>query len=357
MKKIFTFILLFYILSIHFVYAQSSGINTTFMILSINSGANTYYDMQASTGNPDLQGTNLGSYDYGAGNTLVIKGAESNVYKCGSCDITGTSLEYRVWLTSGGASGSFIPVALGFSSGFGNGCGGQDQKWDKTDGTVNIAARPNGNYTLEVRVKAQQASCGTTVHLADNSGANYQATYTVSNSVLSVSLSELFATYLEKSIKFSWQTASETNNTQFNIQRSPNNQTWQTIGSVKATNNPNGAKYNFTDEAPLSTINYYRLQMVDNDGKTTYSKVVAVSTDGGKKSLAVYPNPVKSELNLLTDGNTEGVSIFDMTGRAVRQYNDNRTKVNVADLPNGVYFVRLIDKNGLASEPVRFLKQ
>ena len=89
----------------------------------------------------------------------------------------------------------------------------------------------------------------------------------------------------------------------------------------------------------------------------TYSKVVSVSADGGKKTLSVYPNPVKSELNLVTDGNTEGVSIYDMTGRAVRQYNDNRTKVNVADLPNGLYFVRLLDKNGLAGEPVRFVKQ
>ena len=175
--------------------------------------------------------------------------------------------------------------------------------------------------------------------------------------VLSVELSNITANKLDGKNDLQWVTSSEKNNAHFNIQRSPNNQTWQTIGQVKATNNPNGAKYNFVDNAPLSNINYYRLQMVDIDGKMTYSKVVSVSADGGKKTLSVYPNPVKSELNLVTDGNTEGVSIYDMTGRAVRQYNDNRTKVNVADLPNGLYFVRLLDKNGLAGEPVRFVKQ
>ena len=192
-----------------------------------------------------------------------------------------------------------------------------------------------------------------TINLNNNGGSNYS----YSSVVLDAILLNISAVKTASTTELSWQTASETNNTQFNIQRSPNNQTWQTIGSVKATNNPSGAKYNYVDDAPLSIINYYRLQMVDNDGKMTYSKVVAVSPEDGKKTLAVYPNPVKSELNLLTDGNTEGVSIFDMTGRAVRQYNDNRTKVNVADLPNGVYFVRLLDKNGLAGDPVRFVKQ
>jgi hypothetical protein len=201
-----------------------------------------------------------------------------------------------------------------------------------------------------------------TINLLNNGGTNYS--YTTS-SVLDANLLNLSAEKKSSSNLLAWQTASEKDNAQFNIQRSSNNQTWQTIGSVKATNSANGAKYNFTDEAPLSTINYYRLQMVENSGKMDYSKVVSVSGKDGKQTLSVYPNPVKSELTVLTDGNTdgtsrenrEGVSIFDMTGKMVRQYNDNRTRVNVQDLPNGIYFMRLLDKNGLVGEAVRFVKQ
>ena len=38
--------------------AQTAGFNTTYAVLSINGGANAYYDLQASTGNPDFNGAN-----------------------------------------------------------------------------------------------------------------------------------------------------------------------------------------------------------------------------------------------------------------------------------------------------------
>ena len=192
------------------------------------------------------------------------------------------------------------------------------------------------------------------MQVENNSGNNYQFT---TDAVLSSELIGFKATTQSLLNILSWVTSSEKDNANFNIQRSTNNQSWQTIGTVKATNNPSGAKYNFTDDAPLSTINYYRLQMVSTDGKIDYSKVVSVSGKEGKQTLSVYPNPVKEELNVLTDGTTEGISIYDMTGKIVRQYNDNRSKVNVQDLPNGIYFVRLLDKSGLVGEAVRFVKQ
>ena len=59
----------------------------------------------------------------------------------------------------------------------------------------------------------------------------------------------------------------------------------------------------------------------------------------------------------MSNGDTEGVAIYDMTGRMVRQINDNRPTVNVQDLPNGIYFARLLGKNGVLGEAARFIKQ
>ncbi len=225
-------------------------------------------------------------------------------------------------------------------------------------GTFDNSSVAGANWKIVITLNGQTTPRLELANLNQSSvGYGYTGCNINMSIVLPVELSDFNVQKINNSVKLGWLSSFEAGNTHFNIQRSANNQTWQTIGSVKATNNPSGAKYNFVDEAALSTINYYRLEMVDYDGKMTYSKVVAVSVEGSKKSLAVFPNPVKSELNLVSDGNTEGVSIFDMTGRAVRQYNDNRSKVNVTDLPNGVYFVRLMDKNGLASAPVRFVKQ
>ena len=83
--------------------------------------------LQASTGNPYFNNANLGAYCEGS-SSLVFKGAEHNNYKCGGCDITSTRLMYRIYPV-GFPSGSFVSNSIGYSSGFTNGCGGEDQQW------------------------------------------------------------------------------------------------------------------------------------------------------------------------------------------------------------------------------------
>ena len=64
----------------YFATAQTSGIYESYAVLSIKGGSNSYYDMQATTGNPDFNGANLGSFVYGL-ETLVFKGGENKTYK------------------------------------------------------------------------------------------------------------------------------------------------------------------------------------------------------------------------------------------------------------------------------------
>jgi hypothetical protein len=225
-------------------------------------------------------------------------------------------------------------------------------------GTYNNTTVAGANWKIVITITTQSPP---KLELANTNSGGSVYGYTGCNitlsAVLPIELSDFKAVSINNTVKLGWTTTLEVGSSTFNIQRSPNSQTWQTIGSVKAANSASGAKYNFADDAPLSTTSYYRLQMIDNDGKMDYSKIISISNNANKKALAVYPNPAKTELNLVTDGNTEGVTIMDLTGRTVRQFNGNSAKVNIADLPNGVYFVRLLDKNGLASEPARFVKQ
>lgn len=152
-----------------------SGIYEAYGILSINGGANTYYDMCATTGNPDLQGANLGNFN--ATNSLVVKGGQNKTYKCDGCDITNGNTWYRVWLTSGGPSGSFTQLSMGFVSNDAGGCGG-NQTWEGTGGTANVlTGLTPGNYTLEVYTTADYASCGSGTNFCNNSGNNYRATF------------------------------------------------------------------------------------------------------------------------------------------------------------------------------------
>ena len=174
------------------VFGQS-GIYESYAVLNINGAGNTFYDMQAITGNTDLQGANLGTFTIGAGNSLVIAGGENKTFKCSPCDITNGNLWYRVW--SGSPSGSFSNVGLAYNSNLGTGCGGNDQKWQTLSGSTNVlTGLPAGSYTLEVYSTADYAGCGTGTHYSSNGGANYQATFTINCPVITVSESHVDAT-------------------------------------------------------------------------------------------------------------------------------------------------------------------
>jgi len=164
--------------------AQSAGFNNTFVILSLNGGPNTYYDLNATTGNPDFIGNNLGTFQE-ATNQLVLKGAEHNVWKCNGCDLTGTTIFYRVYSTSS-TGGNFSPIALPFTSGFSNGCGGQDQMWSSTSENINVlSGLQPGSYFLEVYSQAAITCQGGSV-FASNGGFNYRAGFTVEADVTEI---------------------------------------------------------------------------------------------------------------------------------------------------------------------------
>jgi len=184
LQKIKGLVLLIFFTNLSGVSAQSAGFNNTFVILSLNGGANTYYDLNAATANVDFNNANLGSFNP-ASNSLTLKGAEHNVWKCGGCDLTSTRLYYRIYLTSA-SGGGFTAVNLPWTSGFNNGCGGQDQMWSTTASNVNVLSGLNaGTYYLEVYSDASVTCSGGTIY-AGNNGANYKATFTVTPDYMSL---------------------------------------------------------------------------------------------------------------------------------------------------------------------------
>ena len=171
MRKIYSlFLIIFAFVSYS---AQATGIFESYAVLNINGGGNTYYDLQANTTNPDFNGLDLGTFTNGQ--TLVFVGGENKTWKNGGGDVTGGRLHYRVY--TGTPSGSFSNVSFNWIQDLGNG----DQKWGATTGTTDVlAGLPNGVYTLEVYTEAD-TNLG--ARYSNNGGANYKATFTVSNTL------------------------------------------------------------------------------------------------------------------------------------------------------------------------------
>jgi hypothetical protein len=154
-----------------------------------------------------------------------------------------------------------------------------------------------------------------------------------------------------------WNTATETNNKGFYIERSMDGRSFTSIDFVKGASNSNKAiGYNYTDAnvfaASQSNILYYRLKQVDLDGKYVYSQVVRVTKYAKEaNSLCVSPNPYANNYSITFTATADGTAtleMMDLQGKVVASQNAvvasgaNTILVNEAStLKAGIYFVRM----------------
>ena len=153
-------------------------------------------------------------------------------------------------------------------------------------------------------------------------------------------------------ISLVWNTENEVNVKQFIVERSLNGMEFLPLGSVSATNKDR-AIYTYNDRDAISIAGkeklFYRLQMIDNDGKISYSNIVAVYPIKNSAGLSVYPNPVHGhQLNVrvVNPFQTMQIKIMDASGRVYKMINKNgmntrgQFTINVTDLANGVYVLK-----------------
>jgi hypothetical protein len=189
LQRVFTYspylLLIFFSLSQAALRAQcSEGINQTFAILNFGSG-NAYYNLQSTSGNPNFEDANLGSFcPYG---TLILEGGQNQVYKCNGADIWQNQIWYRIYPTSSSPTGSFTPITEYYQSGYSNGCGGADQTWEASGANINLLSGLSaGTYYLEVYSTADYQYCGSGTLYASNGSYNYRAQFTVNAAAASV---------------------------------------------------------------------------------------------------------------------------------------------------------------------------
>jgi hypothetical protein len=148
-----------------------------------------------------------------------------------------------------------------------------------------------------------------------------------------------------------WETATETNNKGFEIERKGVDGEWTNIGFVKGIGS--GATYNFTDEGPLS-ISYYRLRQVDHDGKYEHSNVVSVSMTR-KINAQVFPNPTRGRLTVqLPDDVTASIRVYNAVGQIVMTGSkvSGISEIDLSNLSRGTYIVEIQSEGVVLREKV-----
>lgn len=168
-----------------------------------------------------------------------------------------------------------------------------------------------------------------------------------------------------------WETASETNNDFFEVQRSMDGDDWTVIGTVRgfgAGTSTINHLYKFIDPDKCKGIRYYRLRQVDIDEHFGFSETIAINCKGDINDISVYPNPGSENIIYSFYEETKGqalVEFIDMLGKVVKselistQKGYNPIHADVTDLANGVYYLRVksVENSAQADRQIRFVKE
>jgi len=167
----------------------------------------------------------------------------------------------------------------------------------------------------------------------------------------------------------SWSTVSEINASNFVVQRSTDGSNYEDVALVftqEGNSNNVIRQYAYADNVDNlnSPIVYYRLKMVDLDGKFAYSAIdlIRLAKEGSQAGIVVFPNPVQNQLRITIPDNWQSkmvsYSIYNAAGSLVRQMansNAGQTQtMDISSLPMGVYFVKA--SNGNATAVQRIIK-
>ena len=160
--------------------------------------------------------------------------------------------------------------------------------------------------------------------------------------LLPVSLISFTAKELQDKIYLNWTTSNELQVKQFELEHSNDGTYFNHIDIIPAGK----TSYQFIDNNSYADgENFYRLKMIEADGKIAYSNIVLVKSQR-RVYVSLFPNPANNTVKV-TGGFQHGkVLVINSSGKIVLAANTNTSSVtlDISQLPPGLYVVRLSDQ-------------
>ena len=192
---------------------------------------------------------------------------------------------------------------------------------------------------------------GTVVTTADNSPITSSSTspyFTLGTkspfNILPVKFLDFTATPKLNEVSLKWITKEEKGLLYYELEQSKDAIRFSKIDKVIAANGVDQNTYTAKDLKPFTGWNYYRLKIVEANGKVSYS-VVVKAWIGVTKQLLLYPNPAQKEIKIILPGSrsTSTIAIVNSNGQVVKQLTttDQSATINIEFLNKGVYFVKI----------------
>jgi len=164
-----------------------------------------------------------------------------------------------------------------------------------------------------------------------------------------------------------WSTSAQINTSHFVVERSLDGNGFTPLGTVNAAGNSvNVQQYTYADRNMVTAnvpMVYYRLKMVDLDGKYSYSATLPLRLNGKTDELTLLPNPVKSNTTLVITTNSSQVVNYQITstggkivrtGKANLMTGTNSLPLSLTELPAGKYVLHI--KGSAINKSTSFIK-
>ena len=193
----------------------------------------------------------------------------------------------------------------------------------------------------------------------------YQFPSLTTAAVLPVTLSSFKVEANNNQAIITWTTASETNSSRYEVERSADGKTYISIATVKSNGTTTAShSYQVVDSRPLNGNNYYRIKQYDVDGSFKISEIRSVKMTLQNALVNVYPNPSHGDVNFSIQNYT-GASLkavlMNASGKMVHREaiavsTSGSYKLHLTSkLSAGIYMLKL-EGDGL-SETVRVVVQ
>jgi len=152
-----------------------------------------------------------------------------------------------------------------------------------------------------------------------------------------------------------WKTAQEINLDKFVVEQSDNGLHFIPVAEIQSASTPLGTSYQQSVAQPTG-MKYYRLKMMDKDGRYSYSPVITVRTNCGSADyISVYPNPVTTDLTVSFKTAYKGQAVVQLKNALGQQLLSRQIQITTAvntiklDLGNfgpGLYLLSLLNGSG-----------
>ena len=176
--------------------------------------------------------------------------------------------------------------------------------------------------------------------------------------VLPVVWGDLYGVIREEGVHLDWSTLSEINNDYFEIMRSADGSSFQSIGTLNARGaSQDLVTYSYVDPNPLQGTSHYKVVQVDIDGSRSESEVIQLEyqTPEGLRWTSIGPVPAADYLDLsYASGEAADMNlgVYDVKGSKVLSRNvstkvgNNTMHLDLDGLEAGIYYLQLKGQNG-----------